>query len=112
MITILVTVTYGRRWNYLLQSLQSAFREGIDSAVVVNNASNDAISDLCTLEFGEKVSVISLVSNTGSANGYNVGMKMALDKGAQYILLLDDDNVLELRALHVMMIAYSKALQG
>ncbi len=95
----------------MLQSLQSAFREGIDSAVVVNNASNDAISDLCTLEFGEKVSVISLVSNTGSANGYNVGMKMALDKGAQYILLLDDDNVLELGALHVMMIAYSKALQ-
>jgi len=111
LLTILVTVTYGSRWNYLLQSLQSAFREGVDFAVVVNNASHDAISNLSALEFGKKVSVISLLSNTGSANGYNVGMKMAVAKGAQYILLLDDDNVLELGTLRVMRTAYSKAVR-
>ena len=97
-----VTVTYGKRSHLLLKALESVFNEGVDCAIVVDNGSTEQILLLITERFGDKVILISLDRNTGSANGYKVGLQAAFNASAEYILLLDDDNILEQGALKVL----------
>ena len=90
--TTLVTVTYADRIDYLHELLRRAFDiEKVTNAVTVSNAS---ISDLRLLEeqWGERLLVIRLKENTGSANGYAVGIAAALAGGASFVWLMDDDN--------------------
>jgi hypothetical protein len=90
--TALVTVTYADRIHFLDELLRRAFDvEGMAHAVVVSNASR---SDLTLLEerWGARIHVIRLTENTGSANGYAVGIQAAIDAGAGYLWLMDDDN--------------------
>lgn len=89
---VLVTVTYGDRIKYLAQLLDRALgEEGVSQSVVVSNA---AISDLSQLKakWGRRVVIVDLPSNTGSAQGYAIGIRTALALGAEYIWLMDDDN--------------------
>lgn len=91
----IVCVTYAKRWHLLRQALQSAKSEGAEQAVVIDNASIEAIGDLAYAEFGDWAKVKRLPGNTGSANGFKEGISIALAAGAEFIMLLDDDNVLE-----------------
>lgn len=99
-----VTVTYGRRWTLLRQALASAYQGGVRRAVVVDNGAKDDISPLAIAEFGaEFVDVVRMERNTGSAAGFKAGIERALALGSEFLLLLDDDNVLEpgaVAALH------------
>jgi len=89
---VLVTVTYGDRVRYLSQLLDRTLGEGcVFQAVIVNNASVSEISQI-NAKWGDRVVVIDLASNTGSANGYAVGIEAALALGAEYLWLMDDDN--------------------
>lgn len=103
---VIVTVTYARRLHLLRQALESAFREGAASAVVVDNGSEDPIAQQVAIEFGEKIKVVTLPTNSGSANGFKVGMETALADGAKYIWLLDDDNLPCTGALESLISAY------
>jgi GT2 family glycosyltransferase len=99
---VLVTVTYGDRIRYLSQLLDRAMgTEGVYKAVVVNNATMSDLSQL-KAKWGERVSIIDLDSNTGSANGYAIGIRAALIHGAEYIWLMDDDNAPAEGALSVL----------
>lgn len=90
--TVLVTLTYGDRLEYLEELLARAFREkDIARAIVVSNASVAELDQLFML-WPNRVQVIELDSNTGSANGYYVGIEAALKTGCEYIWLMDDDN--------------------
>ena len=90
--TVLVTLTYGDRLEYLRELLARAFREkDITRAIVVSNASVAELDQLFML-WPNRVQVIELDSNTGSANGYAVGIEAALDSGCDFIWLMDDDN--------------------
>ncbi|WP_201314156.1 glycosyltransferase [Dyella sp. EPa41] len=100
--TTLVTVTYGDRIHYLEELLRRAFDiERLGQAVIVSNASR---SNLALLEekWGSRVLVVRLAENTGSANGYAVGIQTALDNGASYLWLMDDDNAPKPGALGVL----------
>ena len=90
--TTLVTLTYGQRLNYL-QTLVSRSLSSwrIQRVIIVNNASTDNLRSLCEAWPGQ-VEVIDLPTNTGSAVGYKVGIEAALESGAEYIWLMDDDN--------------------
>jgi GT2 family glycosyltransferase len=90
-----VSVTYGQRWNLLRQALASAKNDGVERAVVVDNGAKVNIAELAQQEFGDFVDVVTMGRNTGSAGGFKAGMQRALDLGAEYILLLDDDNELQ-----------------
>ena len=90
-----VTVTYGARWHLLRQALASAQSEDVQRAVVVDNGAKEDIATLARNEFGAFVDVMTMGRNSGSAGGYKAGMQRALDLGAEYLLLLDDDNKLE-----------------
>ncbi|QRY80252.1 glycosyltransferase [Pseudomonas sp. PDNC002] len=90
--TVLVTLTYGDRLEYLEELLARAFREkDITRAIVVSNASVAELDQLFML-WPNRVQVIELDSNTGSANGYAVGIEAALQSGCEFIWLMDDDN--------------------
>jgi len=100
--TTLVTVTYADRLHYVEELLKRAFDvEGMENAIVVSNASR---SDLSLIEtaWGSRATVISLPANTGSANGYAVGIQAALDAGTGFIWLMDDDNAPRPGALAVL----------
>ena len=94
-IRILVTVTYGQRWDLLRQALASAKSAGIDRAVVVDNGASIDIAQHARETFGEFVDVLRMGRNTGSAGGFKAGIRRALDSGADFILLLDDDNQIQ-----------------
>lgn len=104
-----VTVTYGMRWHLLRQVLSAAFGQGVESAVVVDNASQDAVLLNAKNEFGDKVHVVSLLENTGSAKGYATGMLTAVQQfSPEFLWLLDDDNCPLPQSLHRLLVAYER----
>jgi GT2 family glycosyltransferase len=56
---------------------------------------NDPSHRLGDLNFGYKVTKLVNAENRGFSGGNNVGIKYALDNGADYILLLNNDTVIE-----------------
>jgi hypothetical protein len=98
-LTTLVTLTYGDRFNYLhtlvSRSLESPL---IDRVIIVSNASVAPLETLRMMWPGQ-VEIIYMESNTGSARGYSVGIQAALDAGAEYIWLMDDDNAPTINAI-------------
>ncbi|MEE4859545.1 glycosyltransferase [Pseudomonas alliivorans] len=100
--TTLVTLTYGDRFNYLhtlvSRSLESPL---IERVIIVSNASVAPLQNLSSKWPGQ-VEVIRLEHNTGSAHGYSVGIQAALNAGAEYIWLMDDDNAPTINAIEVL----------
>lgn len=91
-----VIVTYGNRFKYFEQVIQRLVDIKINHIVVVNNNSTpDSTAQLNKLEKQLKgvLKVIHLQENSGSANGYKVGIEYAATiKSDSFIWLLDDDN--------------------
>ena len=76
--TTIVTVTYGDRLVYLRRLIEQAFAfEQITRVLVVSNASTAPLEQL-TSRWPGQVHIIPLAQNTGSANGYAVGLEAAL----------------------------------
>jgi GT2 family glycosyltransferase len=106
----MVTVTYAARWDLLRQALAAAQREGLDRAVVVDNGATQDIAALAQAGFGDFADVVTLDRNTGSAGGFKAGMQRALDLGATYLLLLDDDNEMQAGSLAALQAAHRESL--
>ncbi|MBX3620035.1 MAG: glycosyltransferase [Rhizobacter sp.] len=102
--TTVVTVSYGNRWPLLRQALDSARGEGIGRVVVVDNGSRDDVQAQALQTFGpDFCDVVVMGRNTGSAAGFKRGIERAMAGAGEFLLLLDDDNVLEpgcVAALH------------
>lgn len=64
------------------------------SVLVVDNGSEDNSVDAIKNDFPE-VSILETGKNLGYAGGNNVGMRWALERGADYILLLNNDTVVD-----------------
>jgi GT2 family glycosyltransferase len=92
---VVITVTYGNRWRYLEDVLKAPelHHPAISDIVVVDNASEEDIEARIQENQFSKTHIVRLRENTGSANGFKVGIQYALDKtNASLIWLLDDDN--------------------
>ncbi|MDK2922252.1 MAG: hypothetical protein PWR24_1809 [Desulfonauticus sp.] len=91
-----VTVTYGDRFHFLKQVIDACFKEGVDKAIVVDNGSVLISKEKLKKyekENKERLKVIYLNENSGSAYGYKVGLQDAYNcKECDFIWLLDDDN--------------------
>jgi GT2 family glycosyltransferase len=105
---LIVSVTYGFRWHLLRESLDAAFREGCKAAVVVVNGPSDVREAAVIERFGSNVQLVWLTENTGSANGFAVGIETATHLASSFIILLDDDNKLEEGTLKKLRDAYAK----
>jgi GT2 family glycosyltransferase len=87
-----VTVTYGDRRALLCQVLDALPGQGIGKVVVVDNGARWPVKAELTAAYGELVDVVEMGRNTGSAPGFAAGIQRAVDLGAEYLWLLDDDN--------------------
>lgn len=75
--------------------------------IVVDNHSKDAIDDISNSY--KNIVLIKNKANLGFAGGNNIGIKYALDHGADYIMLLNNDTVVEPEFLSIMV---DQALAG
>ena len=62
--------------------------------VLVDNGSNDQTSNIAE-RFGSQVVILRQKANTGFGIGNNIGIKYALDHGADYLFLLNTDMKIE-----------------
>ena len=79
-----------------LECLRSLERQSypIANVLVVDNASTDGTADAIRSDF-PKVDLIVNSVNLRYAGGNNVGIKHALERGAEYVLLLNNDTVVD-----------------
>jgi GT2 family glycosyltransferase len=76
-----------------LQSLENSDYQPF-VPLVVDNGSTDGSVQIIHDEF-PKLSIVELDKNLGYAAGNNVGIQHALDSGADYVLLLNNDTLVE-----------------
>ena len=74
-----------------LESLQQ-HAEGAFEILVVDNASTDGAPEAIRAHYPQ-IPLISLAENLGWAGGNNVGIKRAIDEGAEFICLLNNDTI-------------------
>ena len=92
-----VAVTYGNRFNFLKQVVDAALKEGACKVIVVDNNSEPESREKLKeyeKELGnQKIKVLYLDDNYGSAGGFKRGLKEAYnDPDCEFIWVLDDDN--------------------
>ncbi len=91
-----VTVTYGDRFHLLKEIVDACFKEGVNKIIIIdNNSAENSKKQLRELEKKEinRLKVIYLSENKGSAGGYKRGLIEAYKcEDCEYIYLLDDDN--------------------
>ncbi|MCL3817235.1 glycosyltransferase [Aeromicrobium wangtongii] len=96
-----VTVTYGDRHAYCLDAVAAFFRNGIDEVVVISNGSSHR--SLAALRASERtdprLTVLHTEDNRGSAPAFAEGLCEALAREAEWVWILDDDNIPEDNAL-------------
>ncbi len=91
-ITTLV-VTYNRV-DWLKKNTSAVFGQTrkSDEFIIVDNASTDGTSEyLKALEGKDGVVVKRLEENTGGSGGFAAGLKLAVERGADWVWMMDDD---------------------
>jgi len=78
----------------LLESLFKITYENYKVIVVDNNSDQDDVENL-KLQYGNQIQLVCCRDNLGFAGGNNVGIKSSLDQNADYVLLLNNDTVVE-----------------
>jgi len=96
-------------WNvkeYLGKCLSSVFQQTYShfSVTFVDNGSTDGSIELVQMAF-PAVKIISLVNNNGFAKANNIGIRLALEKKALYIVLLNVDTIIHKDFLRELVIA-------
>ena len=114
--TWVVTVTYGDRYRFLEKVVHAALSNGAGQIVVVdNNSPPSSRSALVALksQCRQRLTVLHLDENKGSAKGYKVGIAYAANQPeCEFIWLLDDDNAPEGDALEHLLRNYFKLLNS
>lgn len=90
-----------------VESLEKINYKNFKILIVDNNSSNDSINRIKTSY--SKYEVMQLKDNLGFAGGNNVGIKKALKSGADYILLLNNDTIVEADFLGIMLESFTNS---
>lgn len=85
-----IIVTYnGDRW--IRRCLNSVYKSNLNAIpIVVDNSSSDETLKIIRTEFPD-VEIIETHANLGFGKANNIGIKMAMDRDADYIYLLNQD---------------------
>lgn len=65
----------------------------INQMIIVDNGSSDDSVEHLRMQFGLDLDIVALQENLGFAEGSNCGIRRALERGAQWILLMNNDTV-------------------
>jgi GT2 family glycosyltransferase len=105
-----IVVTYNRR-DLLAGCLDRIGRQSRapDSVLVVDNASTDETPGMLAGRDG--IEVLSLQENLGSAGGFAEGIRVAHERGYEWLWLLDDDTFAESRCLEELLAGAARAPQ-
>ena len=100
---VVIVILNWYRLQEILECLESVHQMNYDnySVLVVDNGSEEGFCE--TIK--EKYPAVDLIENThnmGFATGNNVGMRWAIEKGADYIWLLNNDTTVSPDCLKVM----------
>ena len=76
-----------------LRSLEHAHWDRL-TAIVVDNGSTDGTLEAVQAEF-PRATTIRSEENVGFADGNNIGMRAALEAGADYVLILNNDTIVD-----------------
>lgn len=87
-----VVVTYNRR-ALLEGCLDALIRQErpLDEILVIDNASTDGTAEVLSEKYTGKVAHIRLEENVGGAGGFYEGIRLAYEKGHDWIWVMDDD---------------------
>ncbi len=105
-----VIVSYGDRADLLYKVLESINYHSSNRVVVVNNGATWSIKKELSSVYGSWIDVVELDHNTGSSQGFATGIKRAMDLGAEYICLLDDDNCPKNNTFEKLLNAFTEAV--
>jgi GT2 family glycosyltransferase len=107
-----VTVTYGDRWKYLSQALEAVIHDLhlVRLILVDNGSANQEELTRAKGEYAGKLEIIHTGKNLGSAGGFALGLERARDIDCDYVLMLDDDNVLEPNGLSTFIHNYKSVM--
>jgi rhamnosyltransferase len=86
-----ITVAFNPTPERLAEQVR-ALQGEVGDIIVVDNASSAAVARLPQLA-GLPMRVITMPDNKGVAHGFNTGIAAARERGAEFVLLLDDDSV-------------------
>jgi len=67
--------------------------------IVVDNGSGDGSVQYLKKKFKKKISIIACEKNLGYSKGFNSGIRYAMRRGAEYLLILNNDTVIHKDAL-------------
>lgn len=83
--------------EYTINCINSISAAGLplSSIILVDNGSSDGSINLFYETFGSNIQIIGLQKNLGYAEGNNAGIRIALSKKAEWILVLNNDTIVD-----------------
>lgn len=102
-----VIVTFNRK-DLLQQALAALVGQTlpVSRLLIVDNASEDGTREMLAVEgwlARPEVSLLSLKENSGGAGGFAAGLRQAIDQGADWVWMMDDDAAPHPKALERLM---------
>lgn len=94
---VILTVTYGSRWKFLSRVVSYAMgEEYVTKLIIVDNGSLDQEEMFSGIKpHSDKIDVLRFEKNVGSARGFARGIEYAQKIDADFLFILDDDNIPE-----------------
>ena len=111
MSTVAIVVTYNR-CSMLERCLTALQRQSVACDVlVIDNNSGDGTFEYVSSLTDERIFYFNPGNNLGGAGGFNLGMKLAMERGYERLWLMDDDCIPQVDALAELLTA-DKLLNG
>jgi GT2 family glycosyltransferase len=90
-----VVIMHGNRWKFLSQMITAVLKdEHITKLVIVDNGSQNKQEIIeGTKQYGDRVTILRVDKNRGSAGGFALGIEAARKTDCDFVYLSDDDMV-------------------
>lgn len=100
---ICVVCNYNKQ-DFVVNCVKSIKEQSMDSILIIvaDNASTDDSVEQLRNSFGESVIILQNSENKGGSGGFNLGLREALRHESEYIMLIDNDVVLDKHAIEIM----------
>lgn len=99
----IILVNYnGEKYNIdCIKSILNSTYKNIEIIVVDNNSTDKSVYDL-KKSFEKKIKIIELNENIGFSGANNIGIKEALESMCEYVLLLNNDTIIDSKMIENM----------